>query len=372
MLGSLIKSTLQGTLRRPLRQPAFDATRLGSVAIALPAPNGLTVPAACAAVLVDRGGRSRRQAAGSRIAAHDGETAWCVHPGPYTCELLPFAAAPEIGLRVQFAIDASDPRATHQRFDLFLASEAGCMVELEGFAELAQTALQRELAQGNLALPPCTTLDEWNAFRSGFNQLMYTRFGVTVDDCVPVDLGAANDYAAMLDARLAARLDAILPPAAAREQAAAPAPVQEAFVPACEDARALRRLFLELPCLMCAVRMAVMPADQERFRQHQELLRRLDLVSLAVGTMPALELAAPGQPLAQDEQLRRARHSRRAAATLDEAWALLARMKVAGEGPLDALFDEADRIVSNLESEAGARRAVSAREVEADFELEGA
>lgn len=367
MLGSLIKSTLQGTLqgklRFPQRQPEFDATRLGSVAIALPAPNGFTVPLACAAVLVDRAGRSRRQAAGSRIAALEGETAWCVHPGPYTCELLPFAGAPEIGLRVHFAIDASDPRATHQRFDLFLASEAGCMVELAGFVELAQTALQRELAQGNLELPPCTTLEEWNAFRSGFNQLMYTRFGVTVDDCVPVDLGAANDYAVMLDARLAARLDAVKP-AAAREQAATAAAPQQAFVPACEDARALRRLFLELPCLMCAVRMAVMPADQGRFRQHQELLRRLDLVSLSVGTMPALELAAPGQPLAQDEQLRRARHSRRAAAALDEAWALLARLKVAGEAPLDALFDEADRIVANLETEAGARRAVSARDVE--------
>jgi len=363
MLGSLFKSTLQNTLR-PLRQPEFDATRLGSAAIALPAPNGLVVPPGCAAVLVDRGGRSRRQAAGSRIAAIEGETAWCVHPGPYACELVPFAGAPEIGLRVHFAIDASDPRATHQRFDLFLASEAGCMVELNGFVELAQTALQRELAQGNLELPPCTTLEEWNAFRTGFNQLMYTRFGVTVDDCVPVDLGAARDYAATLDARLAARLDAVHPSAAARDAAAVPAPPQEAFVPACEDARALRRLFLELPCLMCAVRMAVMPADQGRFRQHQELLRRLDLVSLSVGTMPALELAAPGQPLAQEEQLRRARHSRRAAAALDEAWALLARLKVAGEGPLDALFDEADRIVANLETEAGARRAVTAREVE--------
>ena len=31
-------------------------------------------------------------------------------------------------------------------------------------------------------------------------------------------------------------------------------------------------------------------------------------------------------------------------------------MKVAGEGPLDVLFDEADRIVANLETETGARR----------------
>jgi len=375
MLGSLFKDTLKdalrGTLRGsvmgsmmgPLRQPEFDAARLGVTAIALPAPNGLTIPAPCAAVLVDRGGRSRRLAAGARIAALEGETAWCVHPGPYACDLVPFAGAPEIGLRVHVAIDASDPRATHQRFDLFLASEAGGAVELDGFAELAQNALQRELAQGNLALPPCTTLEEWNAFRSGFNQLMYTRFGVTVDDCVPVDLGAARDYAATLDARLAAQADAI--DLAAAPDAALPASApQLAFVPACEDARALRRLFLELPCLMCAVRMAVLPADQERFRQHQDLLRRLDLVSLSVGTMPALELAAPGQPLAPQEQLRRARHSRRAAAALDEAWALLARLKIAGEGPLDCLFDEADRIVANLESESQARRQTHAPEAE--------
>lgn len=364
MLGSLFKDALRGTLRSPLRQPDFDATRLGRAAMALPAPNGLTVPAPCAAVLVDRDGRSRRLASGARIAALEGETAWCVHPGPYACELAPFAGAPEIGLQVHFAIDASDPRATHQRFDLFLASEAGGAVELSGFAALAQNALQRELAQGNLELPPCTTLEEWNAFRSGFNQLMYTRFGVTVDDCVPVDLGAARDYAATLDARLAAQLDAVKP--AAHDAAPVAAAPQEAFVPACEDARALRRLFLELPCLMCAVRMAVLPADQDRFRQHQELLRRLDLVSLSVGTMPALELAAPGQPLAQEEQLRRARHSRRAAAALDEAWALLARLKIAGEGPLDCLFDEADRIVANLETESQARRnATVPEEIEA-------
>lgn len=348
MLGSLIERTFG----RPLRQPAFDATRLGRAAIALPAPNGLVVPPQCAAVLVDRGGRSRRLAAGARIAVHDGEAAWCLHPGPYTCELLPFAQAPEIGLRVTFAIDASDPRLTHQRFDLYLASEAGCSVELAAFAAQAENTLQRELAQGVLDLPPCTTLEEWHAFRSGFNQLMYTRFGVTVDDCVPVDLGATRDYAGVLQARLDAQpaVDAAPPPATPT------AALPEAFVPACEDARALRRLFLELPALMCATRMAVLPGDQARFRQQQDMLRRLDLVCLSVGTMPALELAAPGQPLAQDEQLRRARHSRRAAAALDEAWALLARLKIAGEGPLDELFDEGERVVANLECETAARR----------------
>ena len=355
MLGSLIERTLGSPLLKSLRQPQFDATRLGRSAIALPAPNGLVVPAACAAVLVDRGGHSRRQAAGARIAAHDGEAAWCLHPGPYTCELLPFAQAPEIGLRVSFAIDASDPRATHQRFDLYLASECDAGgVDLVRFAAQAETALQRELAQGNLELPPCTTLEEWHAFRSGFNQLMYNRFGITVDDCVPVDLGATRDYAAVLEQRMADSAVAVI-----ADAPAADANAPEAFIPACEDARALRRLFLELPALMCATRMAVLPGDQARFRQQQEMLRRLDLVCLSVGTMPALELAAPGQLLALEEQLRRARHSRRAAAALDEAWALLARLKIAGDGPLDVLFDEGERIVANVETEIAARRLAS-------------
>ncbi|MBQ5949892.1 hypothetical protein [Massilia sp. ST3] len=358
MFGSLFKHSL----RRPLRQVEFSCASLGVSAIALPAPGGCTVPPRCAAVLVDRGGRTRRLGEGARLALIEGESAWAVHPGPYTCELVPFAASPEIGLRMSFAIDASDPRATQQRFDLFLASEAHGPVGLEAFAMMLEHALQHELAQGNLELPPCTTLEEWNAFRSGFNQLMYTRFGVTVDDCVPVDLAAshagAHDYPQLLEARLAA---------SGAAPAAIPAPLvvhEEAFDPACEDARALRRLFLELPCLMCSLRMAVLPADQSQFRQHQELLRRLDLVSLGVGTMPALELAAPNQALEGGEQLRRARHSRRAAVALDEAWALLARLKQAGDVTPAPLFDEADRIVSNLEADTAARRAVRIEEID--------
>jgi len=354
MFGSLLKNAF-----RPLRQTEFSCASLGVSAIALPAPGGCTIPPRCAAVLVDRGGHTRRLGEGARLALIEGETAWCVHPGPYTCDLTPFAASPEIGLRLSFAVDATDPRATQQRFDLFLASEAHGAVGLEDFALALEHALQHELAQGHLELPPCTTLEEWNSFRSGFNQLMYTRFGITVDDCVPVDLAGSRDYARMLEARLAAQPVPvpILPPA----PLAAPL---EAFDPACEDARALRRLFLELPCLMCSLRMAVLPSDQAQFRQHQDLLRRLDLVSLAVGTMPALELAAPNEALPASEQLRRARHSRSAAIALDEAWALLARLKQAGDVTPALLFDEADRIVSNLECDTAERRALSATELD--------
>lgn len=336
-------------LTRPFRQSALTLDGLGAGFIALPLAKGCTVPAGNFAVLANPQGHTRRLSEGARVAILDGETAWCVHPGPYACELTPFAAAPEIGLRVRFAIDAPDPREAQQRFDLFLASEAGDRVALDGFVGLLESALQRELEQGNLALPPCTSFEEWNAFRTGFNQLLYTRFGVMVDDCVPVDLGASRDLAARLSARLAAQ------PA----PAAALLVQEAAFDPAREDAKALRRLFIELPGVMCGLRLAVLPADCALFRRHQELLRRLDLVSLSVGTMTALGLAAPGQALGIDEQRRRARHSLRALAALDEAWALLARMKLGDAAMVPALLEEADRIVANLECDCAARRATA-------------
>ena len=290
--------------KRPFRQPPPDLAGLGAGFIALPLAKGCTVPAGNFAVLANREGRTRRLSEGARVAILDGETAWCVHPGPYGCDLTPFAAAPEIGLRVRFAIDAPDPREVQQRFDLFLAGEAGERVALDGFVMALQAALQRELEQGNLELPPCTSFEEWNTFRTGFNQLLYTRFGVMVDDCVPADLGASRDLTALLMARLA------MEPAPAPVSALVPdMPLtvpQDAFDPVSEDAKALRRLFLELPGVMCGLRLAVLPADCGVFRRHQELLRRLDLVSLTVGTMPALALAAPGRPLAAAEQIGRA------------------------------------------------------------------
>ena len=343
---------------RPFRQPPPDLAGLGATCLALPIAKGCSVPPGRFTVLANPEGHTRRLSEGARVNLLEGETAWCVHPGPYACTVTPFAAAPEIGLRVGFAIGSPDPREHYQRFDLFLASEGGAQVALDVFVAQVEAALQRELAQGNLELPPCTSFEEWNAFRAGFNQLLYTRFGVMVDDCVPVDLGADRDLAALLAARLALQ--------------SAPAPLdlhrdgapQEAFDAASEDARALRRLFLELPRVLCGLRLALLPPDCATFRRHQELLRRLDLVCLAVGTMPALGLSAPNTPLPAAEQLRRARHSRRAAAALDEAWALLARLKpaVSEVARATVLLTEADRIVANLECDCAARRATSVEE----------
>jgi hypothetical protein len=342
-----------GLFKRAAREPGVDTSALGSRLLALALPAGCAVPRECVGMIV-AGGRTRRLNEGARMMLNAGEQGWCFHPGPYTLDLLPFAGAPEIGLLVGVAVDSPDPRVEQQRFDLFLASEAAHAVAVDEFARAIESALQHELAQGNLDLPPCTSLAEWNAFRAGFNQLLYTRFGVTVDDCVPIDLGDRRDFAQELLAR-AAEVEATAPVAAGDAVPAAPA-----FDPAAADAHALRRLFLELPCVMGRLRLAVLPGGQDLFRQHQALLQRLDLVSLSAGTMPALELLAPGQPLAPGEQLRRARHSVRAAAALDEAWALLARLERAGESELAALFDQADRIVANLEHDCAARRSALA------------
>jgi hypothetical protein len=348
-----------GLFKRIARTPTFDAAGLGTQVVARPVASHCTLPAGMIGLAVSAGGRTRRIGAGGRIVLAEGENGWCFHPGPYGCDLVPFAAAPEIGLRLHFAIDSPDPRVAQQRFDLFLASEAAGELSLDALAARIEAALQRELAQGNLELPPCTTLDEWNAFRGGFNQLLYTRFGVTVDDCVPVDLAGTRDFAR----ELAARAVADVVPAAA--EAIAPTPAPETFDAGHEDARALRRLFLELPCVMCRVRQAALPQGKDLFRQQQGLLQRLDLVCLAASTMPALGLAAPGQVLDPASQAGRARHSQRAAAALDEAWALLARLERAGDEGLELLFDEADRIVSNLECELAGRKRVAFEEEDA-------
>ncbi len=332
-----------GLFKRATAVAPPDMAALGTRALALPAPPGSMVPAGCIGIAFDKGGRTRRIGAGGRIALEAHERACCFHPGPYGADLLPFAAAPELGLRLTFCVDTPDPRLAQQRFDLYLASEGAGGVTAALIADAMQAALQRELAQGNLELPPCTSLAEWNAFRAGLNQLLYTRFGLVVDDCIPVDLGEDVDYAQMLLARGAVAEQA------AADIAAAPAPA------ALPDAQALRRLFLELPCVTSALRLAVLPEGQAMFRLHQDLLQRLDHLALSVNTMPALELAAPGQVLAPEHQARRARHSGAAVGALDEAWALLARLSLAG-GQAAELFDDADRIVANLEQHVAARR----------------
>ena len=326
------------------RASAAPTGALGSALVAVRVPSGTVVPRHCVGLVFDGNGKTRRAAAGNRLQAVGAELACCFHPGPYQVEFQPYACAPELGLQLRFVIDTPDPRLAVQRFDLYLASEVQGDLSLESAQAAMQDAVRRELEQGGLELPPCTSLDEWNRFRAGLNQLMYVRFGVVVDDCLPVDLGDRVDYAGSLRARAQA--------------VAAPRPTAPAFDPVMVDARAMRRLFLELPCVMAGLRQATLPPGCEAFQRHQTMMQQLDAVNLSVATMPAIGLLAPGVALDALGQVRRARRTQEAAQALDEAWALLARMRVAGEPRMPALLDDAGRICANLAAAVSARRAV--------------
>ncbi|GGY65484.1 hypothetical protein [Pseudoduganella albidiflava] len=311
----------------------------------LPAPPGTTV------VLFGADGQARRPApsAGKAPFAGKGETAWWFAPGPHTVALVPFAGAPELGLRLAFVIDTADPRLARQRFDLFLFSEVAGQAGSLSLADLAgrlEAALRAALAGGTLDLPPCTSLEEWQAFRAGLDELLYMRFGLTVDDCVPVELDDV-DFAGVLRRRAAALALGADEPVPRSEPVAAPAAKPGAPVAGPDDAAALRRLFLELPEASRVLRLLPAPA----FAARQAQLQRLALAALDVNTMPALAWAAPGRRRAFDEQRKLADASAQAVRALDELWSALAQMKVAAGGD-----DELDRIVANCECHLAARR----------------
>ncbi len=310
--------------------------------------DGAAPPAGTVVLIVGADGRTRH-AAGVAVTPGKGEAAWCWHPGPYAIEVAPFAAAPEAGLRIECVIVADEASPEQHRFELFLASEvtAGAhAVPLQAFAALVQGALRGALEGGTLELPPCTAVDEWHAFRAGVNELLYTRFGLIVTDCLPVDLGAVVDFAALLRARALAQ--AALVVAEPEVVSPAPAPIAQP-----DDAAALRRLFLELPAL--AAQLRVLPLPDGAFAAHRDLLQRLALVSVHVDTMPALALVAPGQTLDAARQRQRTSAAIAAVAALDEGWQVLAAIRQSG---FVTLTEELDRIVANLECHVASRRAI--------------
>jgi hypothetical protein len=367
------------------RKQGPDLSGLGTELIALRLDAGDVAPASCVVVIFGPAGQARRAAAG-KVACGPGEAIFCFHPGPYDVDVIPFAAAPEWGLRLRFVVDAANPRVQQQRFDLYLFSETSGRLALAGFGASVQSALQAVLAQGALELPPCTSLEEWHAFRAGLNQLLYTRYGVTVDDCVPVDLGGQVDFAEDLRARAARDAAFQAGQARAREalhtmsampgasdtfdptdrqtieagpQPAAPSGAADGPQ---HDAPGLRRLFLELPVLTRDLRLLTVPANL--FQPHQSLLLRLGMAELNVATMPSLAWMAPDQPLDAANQARRARSTAVAVAALDEAWSLLARLQPATDAHWPELMEEADRICANLETGLALRRAPPAPDME--------
>jgi hypothetical protein len=125
---------------------------------------------------------------------------------------------------------------------------------------------------------------------------------------------------------------------------------------AVQDARALRRLFIELPVLGSELRLLALPEGSAIFQQHQALLLRLGMAALNVNTMPALAWAAPDQPLAAGDQAVRSAQTLIAQSALDESWSLLARLQLACPQQWPQLLDEADRICANLETGLSLRR----------------
>ena len=152
------------------RRETAGVPGIGTVALRVPSMGDIA--GGCVGVACDKQGGTRRVSPGSRTGLEKGELLYCFNPGPYTVDVVPFAAAPEAGLRLTFVVDAPDPRVAQQRFDLFLASEAGERLELTALRTAIEDAIRRELAQGNLELPPCATLDEWDAFRAGVDELL--------------------------------------------------------------------------------------------------------------------------------------------------------------------------------------------------------
>jgi hypothetical protein len=356
---------------------------------------GEAIPPGALAVAFDAAGRSRRihapdtvnaPATAARLASGG---VFCFHPGPYSVCVVPFESAPEIGLRIQFAVDTDDSGGCQHRFDLFLFSEAPSPLSVAALGAALQDALRLALTSadgGALELPPCTSLEEWHAFRAGLNQLAHARFGLMLDDCIPVDLGAEVDYAAQLAARAVEEAgappgappgatpgvtagipelpkafdpaaDGRIEPVMENIVAQAPQPKsEEPADPAVADAAAMRRLFLELPALTAALRQAGMPQGPLQFSAYRKLLQRLDLLNLESIMMPSLAWAAPDRPLDLGQQARRARHSMDAVKALEEAWTLLARLQASASMASSALLDEGDRIVSNLEYHFARRR----------------
>jgi hypothetical protein len=292
--------------KRMARAPAFDACRTGQDRSRWPLPRAAAA-AGCQAVVVAADGRTRRVSAGGRIGAGEGETGLVLPSRPLHCR--PGAVCrrardrPAHQLRDRRPGPARDPAALRP-----LPGAKGRAADAGRLARRASRRAAARTGQGNLELPPCTTLDEWNAFRQGFNQLLYMRFGLTVDDCVPVDLATAATMRANWRARargqaelfrLRRRRRRLLrrrgPRASIRRPktpGAAP-PVPRTALP---DVR---------------LRLAALPARAGPVPRQQALLQRLDLACRWPRHHAGAGLAAPGQPLGR-QQLRRARHSRRA------------------------------------------------------------
>lgn len=162
------------------------------------------VPAGWIGIAIAVDGSSSRYHSGQNIAP-PWQKAFLLHSGPHRCQLCLHPATPEIALDLRFVLDSPDPRVPQQRFDLFLSSEIDDDLTLAAMAARLQAGLQAEFASGGLDCFAQMSLPEWMRFRAQLERWLYTRFGLTVEDCALVDVGDQVDYAQILLARAAAQ-----------------------------------------------------------------------------------------------------------------------------------------------------------------------
>ncbi len=252
------------------------------------------------------------------IALPDAHFRQLAHPGPYQVDLFLQAQTPELALRLSLVLDqfdSSEPALSPQaRFALFLHSEEIKELRVSQLQQRLQAWIDTLLAQQHLQIETCPTAAEWQALRKQLEQFIFTRFGLSVEDCLPVDVGQQRDTALLLLAQQSAQIEASKTSQAPLPTAVQPARLAPSSSPSPSAGQVIRRLFVELPALCHAWRMLAWPSDLTWYANWQALAQRIDQVQSIIATPPSSLLHAKQSV----QQL----HS-----ALEQAWALLAQVQ---------------------------------------------
>lgn len=268
-------------------------------------------------------------------------SAYLVHRGPYTLEILPQVDVPELALRLQLVIDQLENHVAEARFALFLRSEDRAEMSLAELASRIQDCINTQLAQGYLLIETCPSATEWQNYRALLEKMLFTRFGFSLENCLPVDLAEQIDYASQLIAQENAPHIATAAKLAETEVLVAE-PISNnvntanAAKPSrLERVAVSRRMFLELPTLCREWRLLPWPSDLANYARLQKVAQRMDLLEARYASPPA------DLQLAQAQQL---------AITLEQAWALLARLQLASATQLSSHMLEIEALCTAWEA----------------------
>ncbi len=246
-----------------------------------------------------------------------------VHRGPYTAKILPQADIPELALHLQLVIDQLDNAVAEARFALFLHSELIEELSLTELTRRIQECVNAQVAQGYLLIDTCPSAAEWQEYRAQLEKLLFTRFGLSVEDCLPVDLAEQVDYASQLIAQELAVASAEI-----TEPSAQLTPVKHStiFPRHLTEIAVSRRMFLELPALCRQWRALAWPRDVALFARLQAVAQRMDLLEAHYASPPTALQRRQAQQLFL---------------TLEQAWALLARLQLVNFAVAEAVQSDA-------------------------------